>query len=94
MTIRHQRRGEDHTFSINDVGRSMRIHVSEHGYRIKVSAEIKFDALTDRQAAAANAQLHAIITDAMKTAAEQRHINVALFELPDDELQAQGVNER
>lgn len=94
--IRHQKRGENHTFTVSDVGRTMRITVTEHGYRLKASAEIKFDALTDRQAIAVRTTLHNIVDEALTTAAMQRHVNVPLFglESADEAQQTQGVNER
>jgi hypothetical protein len=94
MTLRHQKRGQDHIYSDKQLGRDVKVSVTSNGWRLKVDAEIKFEALTTKQATAAMHQLHIAIDTAIRTAASQRHENVPLFDLPDEAqtINTQGVN--
>jgi hypothetical protein len=95
MPLRHSKRGQDHSWSGHGIGYEIKLSAGQNGWRFKVSAEAKFEAMTDKQAMGFRTMLHNAIDEALRTAASQRHVNIPLFDLPDEAqtTNTQGVNE-
>jgi hypothetical protein len=95
--VKHQKRGQDHSYTVKETGRDIRAAVTHNGYHLRLTADVQFEALTDRQAVAVRTVLHNMIDEALRQAATQRHVNIPLFDLPDDDapqlaIPTQGVN--
>jgi hypothetical protein len=93
--LNHARRGTDHIFTAKSAGTDLKMTISEGGYRLKISGETRFEALSDRQSKTFEVFLHNAIEEALRTAATMRHVNIPMFDLP-DEAQTHahtGVNE-
>lgn len=71
--------------------------VTEHGYVVKVSVALNYNAMTERQAQQAHKLLFAMATDALSAAQNKRKANMPLFPIEDllsKDTAAQGINER
>jgi hypothetical protein len=84
MHLRHNKRGQDHIFTGREMGRDLKIQVSGNGYRVSAKVEIQYEAITERAGAGFQAFIHRAIDEALATAANARHVNVPLFDLPDE----------
>jgi hypothetical protein len=92
--LKHNRRGTDHIYTGQGTGVSLKITLSEGGYRLKLGGEVRYEAMTDRQAESFRVFLHNAIDEALRTGATMRHVNIPLFDLPDEAQTTHiGVNE-
>lgn len=71
------------SFSAGDPSKGTKIAVvsEEHGYHVKVSVDLNYNRMTQRQGQKAHDLLYAAITEALTFAQNQRKINVPLFSL-------------
>jgi len=80
------------TVNIRKVGAAQQIHsveggravITEHGYRIKITVDLDYNRLTNRQIPHAHNQIHSLVQSALDTGDELRGNNPALIEV--DEL--------
>jgi hypothetical protein len=70
-------------FSAGDPKRGTKINVvaEEHGYHVKVSVDLNYNMMTERQGQKAHDLIYAALTEALTYAQNQRKINVPLFSL-------------
>jgi hypothetical protein len=93
--LKHHKRGQDHYYSGQSQGIDVKLAVTDHGYGLSLKGNVRFEALSDKQAVGFRTFIHNAIDEALRTAATQRHMNVPLFELTDtgQPTHPQGVNE-
>lgn len=71
--------------------------VQEHGYRVKVSITLNYNAMTDRQAQASHKLAFDLMSQALSAAQEKRATNIPLFDVSELNVKpdkGQGVNTR
>lgn len=83
------------TYNARGLGHKLSANVSEHGYKFKVTVELDYAAMTDKQAQAAHKLLYEALDEVLTAAAGMRAINIPLFDLEDVAPQGtnKGVNE-
>jgi hypothetical protein len=92
--LSHRKRGADeHLYSAGAQGWSVKASVTEHGWKVKLSAECKYTALAETDAQKFHDMVYAAAIESLRQAAELRHINTPLFDLPTGDT-TQGVNTR
>jgi hypothetical protein len=92
--IQHRKRGSDHVFTANGQGYQARITVSDSGYRMKVAYHCDYAAMRDITGQKAHHDMRDMFDQATLQAADLRHIEQPLFDLPDTQGKSQGINER
>lgn len=65
--------------------------VTEHGYQLKLSVELNYNAMTEAQAARVHVLLWAALSEALKAAGEGRKVNVPLFDFSELETEPKGT---
>ena len=83
---------DDNEVRIRRMGAAKQIHtteacraiISEHGYGVKIIADLNFNTLTEEQAAAAHQQVQATVESALECADKLRHTNQSIWDV--DEL--------
>lgn len=75
-------------------GSKVVVATHEHGYSLKATVLLNFNAMTESQAAKAHTLLFAALTEALADAAAGRRMNVPMFDLSDLETRdhTEGVN--
>lgn len=96
MTLKVTKHGaHDKTFSASDRGYRINAYVTEHGYKLRMSVEIDYSALTERETEKTRGLLYAALVEALNTGKELRRDNAPLFpleELTPQQSRHRGVN--
>lgn len=92
--LSHRKHGADnHLYGAGAQGWAVKASVTEHGWKVRVSAECKYTALTEGDAVKFHDMLYAAVVEVIRQGAELRHINIPLFNLPTSDT-TEGINTR